>query len=189
MIKILDFSKYNSWSSLDELRGLFKLSPAYKENKVEGSPMFSVMGPMETELEFCEVLYALVRATKPNLILESGCGYGIATTFMGTAVVENGFGSVIAYEGSADFCEMAKKNVAWLPVEVRLGSSLDYTGFAPDFIFLDSASDTRTQEIQRWDGNDGVLAIHDAKRYPGAISGGVFLDSYRTMWFRSTVRP
>lgn len=171
-------SSESTWENIEELKLLF----AATEYKDDPSILFRVCGAMEMELEFCELLYSLVRARKPRLVLEGGTGYGVSAYFIGTALKENGIGRCITYEIAEDFFRLAERNLRNLPVEVRMGSTLDYSGEQPELLFLDSRSDARTKEIEYWRGKRILSMIHDARRYGDVVNQGILFDSYRSCW-------
>jgi predicted O-methyltransferase YrrM len=63
-----------------------------------------------------ELLYVLVRAMRPNIIVEFGTSYGISTLHLAAAVADNGMGSVVSTELSITKVAAARANL----VESRL---------------------------------------------------------------------
>ena len=64
-----------------------------------------------------ELLYSLVRASRPATVVEFGTSYGISTTYLAAAVADNGVGHVFTTELSAVKIAAARSNLD----EVGLG--------------------------------------------------------------------
>lgn len=58
-----------------------------------------------------DLLYSLVRASRPTTVVEFGTSYGISTTYLASAVADNGFGHVYTTELSAVKVAAARSNV------------------------------------------------------------------------------
>jgi predicted O-methyltransferase YrrM len=74
------------------------------------------------------LLYALVRAIRPQTVVEFGTSFGISTIYLAAAVTDNGTGQVITTELSSRKASAARANlqeagVAW-PVTVLEGDAL-----------------------------------------------------------------
>lgn len=63
-----------------------------------------------------DLLYILVRAMRPNSIVEFGTSYGISTLYLAAAVADNGMGSVVSTELNSAKVAAARANL----VEARL---------------------------------------------------------------------
>jgi predicted O-methyltransferase YrrM len=137
---------------------------------------------MAVELETADFLYALVRLLKPRLVLESGTGRGYASAFIGTALADNGYGTLITYEPLQAFADEARTRLVGLPVDVRDGDLSAFDG-TPDVVFLDSGPAYREREIAEWVARDVVLIVHDATRYE--LEGGTMLATPRGLWVRT----
>jgi predicted O-methyltransferase YrrM len=57
------------------------------------------------------LLYALVRAIRPETVVEFGTSYGISTIYLAAAVTDNGTGHVISTELSGKKAEAARSNL------------------------------------------------------------------------------
>ena len=68
---------------------------------------------MGVESEVAEFLYALVRATKPARVVESGAGF--STCFLAAAVEDNGTGTVTSYEADPEHAAKVRQMVAAYP--------------------------------------------------------------------------
>src|SRR5262245_29850829 len=94
--------------------------------------------------EVGRLLYALVRANRPNMIVEFGTSFGLSAIHLAAALRDNGAGKLITTERSAAKAEQAKKNLAEAGllelVQIRLGDareSLKTTSADIDFLVLD----------------------------------------------------
>jgi len=59
-----------------------------------------------------DLLYILVRATRPSSIVEFGMSYGVSTIYLASAVADNGTGHVVSTELSAAKVAGARANLA-----------------------------------------------------------------------------
>jgi predicted O-methyltransferase YrrM len=59
-----------------------------------------------------DLLYALVRASRPETVVEFGTSYGISTMYLAAAVADNGTGHVYGSEMSATKVAVARANLA-----------------------------------------------------------------------------
>lgn len=136
------------------------------------------------ELETAELLYGLVRAAKPELVVESGTGRGVAARYICGALQANRKGSLVTFEVHVSFIEAAKEMLAGCPAEVRQGTSCG-SGLEPDMVFIDCVSDLRDQEIEYWLTCDyrPLVVIHDAIRpYAFHLGEGVHVPGHDGIW-------
>lgn len=141
---------------------------------------------MAIEHETGEFLFAVVRATKPRLIVESGTGNGVAASFLASALVENGQGGrLVTFEPDPGFRERAAQNLAQFPAEVREGTSAP-TDLDPDLVFVDCHGSIREPVIRYWlaeHPGSPLVIVHDAKRpYPFELGTGVHLPGWDGLW-------
>ena len=66
------------------------------------------------------LLYSLVRAARPQTVVEFGTSYGISTLYLSAAVKDNGVGQVISTELSAVKVAAARDNLAEAGVEATV---------------------------------------------------------------------
>lgn len=59
-----------------------------------------------------DLLYSLVRASRPETVIEFGTSFGISTIFLAAAVTDNGTGHVFGTEMSASKLAAAQQNLA-----------------------------------------------------------------------------
>ncbi len=137
------------------------------------------------EYETGELLHALVRAAKPDLIVECGTGEGFATAFLAAALMANGSGRLVTFETNQPYYSRSAAIFGEVPnVEVIQGSAID-SGLEPDMVFIDCTSDLREREIRHWLTHPGrpLAVVHDAKRpYPFHLAEGVLIPGYDGVW-------
>src|SRR6266487_4575879 len=64
-----------------------------------------------------DLLYTLVRAARPDTVVEFGTSFGISTIYLAAAVTDNGVGRVVSTELSAAKVVAAQANLAEAGVE------------------------------------------------------------------------
>jgi predicted O-methyltransferase YrrM len=86
------------------------------------------------------LLYALVRASRPDTVVEFGTSFGISTIYLAAAVVDNGRGRVITTELSTTKAEAARSNLRQAgvdgPVSVLVGDARETLADLPGPIGL-----------------------------------------------------
>jgi predicted O-methyltransferase YrrM len=103
---------------------------------------------MPISAEGGRLLYNLVRAVRPETVLEFGTSFGISTLYLAAAVRDNGSGRVVTTELNAAKAAAARRTFAETSLEdvitVLEGDALDTirdAAVSPDFIFLDGWKD------------------------------------------------
>lgn len=149
-----------------------KLQPEYTEPSSECPQprLWSMYDPMTAEKEVLELLYAVVRAAKPRLALETGTFSGISSIYMARAMQENGRGRLITCEFDPVVHENARarfqRDGLSSIVDCRLGSSLELdVNDEIDLLYCDSAVEIRGAEVRRFLRNVnpfGLILMHDA---------------------------
>ena len=103
---------------------------------------------MATEVEVLELVAAFVRATQPELVVETGTHRGFGAEAIGDALYRNGHGRLVTLELDPVLVAEARERVTGLPVEVVQGSSFDFVPLAPiDFAWFDSEPEIRAAEF------------------------------------------
>jgi predicted O-methyltransferase YrrM len=112
------------------------------------------------------LLYALVRASRPDTVVEFGTSFGISTIYLAAAVVDNGRGRVITTELSTTKAETARANLQQAgvdgPVTVLVGDARQTLAELPGpigLVLLDGWKDLCLP----------VLRLLEAKLAPGAL--------------------
>lgn len=97
------------------------------------------------EQECQELVWALVRAHKPRLVVEIGSCRGSTTEVIGNALADNGSGRLVSIEIDAARAETARKRCAHLPVEVicASGGACADRFTAIDMLIVDGQAETR----------------------------------------------
>ena len=95
-------------------------SAAHPHVPSERAELFHCHDACSTEAEYLELWMALVGATKPENVLETGSYFGYGTKALGAAVKRNGFGKLYTIE-LADNCIERTKNVI---EESKLGDTV-----------------------------------------------------------------
>jgi predicted O-methyltransferase YrrM len=146
--------------------------PEYTEPSLECPEprLWSMYDPQTAEKEVLDLLYALVRALKPRLVVETGTFSGISSTYIARAMKENGRGQLITCEIDPLVHQNARGRfrAAGLStmIDCRLGSSLDLKIHDQiDLLYCDSDLKVRGVEVRRFLPNlnpFGLILMHDA---------------------------
>lgn len=174
--------------TLDDLRALY-IHPEGDHLSIDS---------MSVELEVAELLYALVRQSKPNVVVECGSGKGYASRFIAEALSVNATwsddgasgveGWLYTYEQDETYASIAAAQLAGLPAEVVCDFSVYYDGiFDPDLVFIDTLGNYREADMAHWFACAArpLIVIHDANGYKPstfARGEGVLLRAGRGVW-------
>ena len=151
-----------------------------------GERGFRVWDDMAVEAEVAEFLYALVRVLKPDVVVESGTGRGLAAFALASALAENGAGHLTTFEPGGDFQAEARGRLAGLPATVEPGYACDGWDGPADLVFVDSWGAERPRELVFWLPRRGPLVVHDAHEHWRLLAdeGGMLVDTPRGLWVR-----
>jgi hypothetical protein len=140
-----------------------------------------------SELQIGKLLAGLVSILQPELVVETGAAFGITSRVIGLALAVNSHGMLHAIEHDELRAEVAMDRVAEFPVDIYLGSSLEYRPPREiDLLFSDSDMETRVPEflyLREWLPVGAIVVFHDAR--PGtalrsdidrALVGGGYLS-------------
>jgi Predicted O-methyltransferase len=138
------------------------------------------------EVETAEFLHALVRLTKPELVVEAGTGRGYAAFSIATALAENGHGRLVTFEPELSFRQAATVRLAGLPVTIESGYSWGYEGDDPDLVFVDSYGEVRERDLRFWLPRESMIVVHDAHEHAHLLEGegGFTIATPRGLWCR-----
>lgn len=118
-----------------------------------------------TEHEVSMLVAALVRALQPELVLETGAGFGQTTLAIGKALRANGHGTLVSVEIDVERARVVRERCGSLPVHVIATSSLDYVPDAPiDLMWIDSQVELRAAELRWYESAASarcVVGVHD----------------------------
>ncbi len=130
-----------------------KIIEVNQNQKKENEFWNQVYGGMSVEVEVGELLYALIRSTKPRIVVETGTGDFYSTAHILQAIADNGFGFLHTFDikqkfNEHDYPEFNDKYIFYLGDALEMGKKLirnldvePYQHLFPstiDFIFLDS---------------------------------------------------
>jgi predicted O-methyltransferase YrrM len=138
----------------------------------------------------CEVLYVLVRAARPEIVVETGVLYGASSCHILAALEANGAGELYSIDlgtppGEPPYNYLVRPDLVtrWHYIEGEIGrelpSLLAYLGHI-DMFYHDSLHtfEHMTWEYQtagRWLRSDGLLASHDVRVSDGLL--GIFREN------------
>ncbi len=113
-----------------------------------------------------DLLYALVRASRPDTVIEFGTSFGISTLYLAAAVTDNAAGRVLSTELSATKIAAARANLAEAglagPVTILAGDAMETLEAIPGpigLVLLDGWKDLCLP----------VLAMLEPQLAPGAL--------------------
>ncbi|SDR91246.1 Methyltransferase domain-containing protein [Nocardioides scoriae] len=122
-------------------------------------------GLADSEVRFGRRLgwYALVRATRPNHVVETGTDKGLGSVVLAAALLRNGTGRLTTIDVNAESGYLVTDRYAGV-VERRLGDSLALLGeeSSPVDLFLHDSLHTRAHELAE-------LAAVEPRLAPGAL--------------------
>ena len=161
-----------------------ELNPTYHVPE-ERAELFTADTVGSTEHEYLALLAALVIATKPNRVLETGAETGVGTEALMAGIEINGFGELISVELNPASADLVQKKVpkAKLVNDDSLHYLANYDGKPFDFVFLDSHLPIRAKELELLiHGNllspGAFIAIHDTSRTRPQPDGKAFWDDF-----------
>jgi len=167
----------------------------------ERAELFSAHDGGSTEMEYLELLRALVGVCKPQRILETGAFRGYGTYTLAKACQANGFGRVISLEQDVAFCNEAISRVAFnhLSQWVRIFRQESRAWLSTQviepfqFAFFDSGElDVRLEELHLcltlgWLGPGAWFAIHDTSRVRSCDDTGTLAPTTAPFWDQFTL--
>ncbi len=134
-----------------------------------------------TEREVAELIGALVRATQPELVVETGSAFGETTEQIVRALGRNGHGHLVTLEVEPERTEYVRHRIpasgVWEIVET---SSLEWEpppGSPPvGLLFSDTFRELRCAELLRfqpWMRQGAIAAVHDSAWDAGPLRGWI----------------
>lgn len=130
-----------------------------------------------TEIEVSMLVAALVRATQPELVIETGAAWGQTTVMIAEALAANDHGHLVSLEIDAQRLAYSRwychewMCTGWMSIVDE--SSVEYDpGQRVDFLFSDSDCDLRVPELEHyyhWMDTDALVVFHDTA--PGHCRG------------------
>ena len=131
------------------------------------------------------LLYSLVRASRPDTVVEFGTSFGISTIYLAAALADNGTGRVLSTELSATKIAAARANLAEAgvagPVTILPGDALSTLAGVPGpigLVLLDGWKDMCLPVLRLLEDRlaPGALVVADDITLP---SMGSYLDYVR----------
>lgn len=158
------------------------------------------------EVEIGQLLYGLVKATKPAFVLETGTHVGVGASYLGTACRENNYGEVVTIEFIQENYQAACKLFTQLNLNyVVTALFMDVAAYSPDkpidILFLDTEPQTRFAELLKFYPHvkeGGFILIHDLHPHMHQIPNeehsfawpyGPIPEQMRQLVLRDELRP
>lgn len=142
----------------------YRSLPAVRQRK-----LYDMIEGRGVEQEVGNLLYGLVRMTKPRVCVETGTLVADSAEWIAWALRDNGFGNLVTCDIDETRLEPARRRLAGLPAEVRLSRGLTALSCFDqmDFVHIDSGSpDERLEELMTLDEHNispgGLVCWHDA---------------------------
>lgn len=166
----------------------------------EQAALFSCHDGGSTEVEYLELLAALVAVTKPVRVLETGAFHGYGTYALARACQMNGRGTVTSLEQDGRFVEETRSRLlaGGLTGRARVWETDSVVWLAQQdvepvqFAFFDSGElDVRLEELELglslgWLGRGALFAIHDTSRVRSCDDTGTPAPGTAPFWDRLT---
>jgi len=130
---------------------------------------------MPVSAEGGRLLYSLVRAARPETVVEFGTSFGISTIFLAAAVTDNGTGRVVTTELSSRKAEAARSNLEQAGVREAVtlleGDALQTLAGIPGpvgFVLLDGWKDLYLPVLHLLEPRlaPGALVVADDSSFP-----------------------
>lgn len=189
----------SGWVGIAKHLGLYDRceSSVHVHAPAERADLFHSADCGSTEFEYLNLLHAIVLASKPALVLETGTYFGYGTLAIASALKSNGTGTMITLD--VDACEKARVlvNDAGLAsvVEFQKRDAVEfcrtYSGNAFDFMFHDSGGE-RAYEHQLLKESKKIMpgalvCFHDASPFRVGPSPNSWIDGLNgapnMIWF------
>ena len=131
------------------------------------------------------LLYALIRASRPHIVVEFGTSFGISTIYLAAAVVDNGIGRIFGSELSATKLSAARANLdaagVAAPVTILPGDARESLAGIPGpigFVLLDGWKDLYLPVLRLLEPKlaPGALIVADDSTFPSVAT---YLDYVR----------
>lgn len=133
---------------------------------------------MPVDRPFGNLMYSLIRASRPLTLVEFGTSFGISTIFLAAAVRDNGEGKVITTEFIDEKAETAKQNLTDAElvdlVDFRVGDAIatlkEPLPGPVDFLFLDGEKSMYLDIVKLLEPQmkPGCLIVSDNTNHKGA---------------------
>jgi predicted O-methyltransferase YrrM len=182
--KAVEVQEENSKTKLDRsllqvlssLSGFANEAKKHRHEESERAGLFSCLDGGSTEIEYLNLINALVMASKPKNCLETGGYFGFGTIAILHAIKSNGIGRLTTIDNDASTEHKRIDNISRADVgqpEFVKSDSIEwinsYSGDKFDFVFFDSDVHIRGDEFSALKDKglleDGCLCVfHDSSR-------------------------
>lgn len=135
----------------------------------KSSRLWSMLDGWTAEVEVLDFLYALVRLLKPLRMIETGTWLGFSATAIGSAMRDNGFGSLLSLEINPEAAMVAVERIkrhqveSYVSIHVKNSLEFEMEGHYQMALF-DSEIPLRVLEFQRFYEcleSGAVVVFHD----------------------------
>ena len=133
-----------------------------------------------TEQEVTELIAAFARALQPDLVIETGSGFGQTTALLAESLWLNGQGRLVSFETNADRLEQVQDRVAHIPARFWELRNEDVREWVPlgviDLAFLDTTREVRVDDflyLRSWFRRGSVVLFHDSLPYGVPLRGWI----------------
>lgn len=137
-----------------------------------------------TETDVSRLLGDLVRALKPDYVVETGSYVGYTAREIGLALAELGRGQLLSIELAKAKADLARERVKGLPVTIVTNRAAHVEPSQPiDLLFVDSSWEDRMVEVRhfrQWASPRCVIVAHDSAvpvSYPGVPAFYASMDA------------
>lgn len=154
--------------TVEKVREVSHINPAHSPF----GEQFTQLEPDAMTAEDCDLVYALVRMRKPQLVIETGTGSGIATKRIAQAIAANGKGCLISCDTDRESVENAQRSVPKLYCNVCESTGMfllrRIAHRKPEVILVDAGNaENRLEELRYIVEHDvlagkGLVILHDA---------------------------
>lgn len=186
----------NATDKLLELDNTKKVIPVAGSSNLHfsHSDCQDIADPTGIALEEGELLYGLIRTTKPQAVLETGTNIGVSASYIALGLKDNGSGHLTTIEHSTHVANRAKAKFVEMGlsdlITVEITSTQDYFAKLPqdqkfDFLWLDTELKERYQELLTLFPHvtpGGIICIHDLWCLDFDWFGGVPDDMKQLLW-------
>jgi len=142
-----------------------------------------------TEVEVSALVAGFVRALQPDVVVETGSGWGQTSEAIGLALAVNEHGRLWTLETNPARAEGVRQRCLALPVTIIERSSLDWLPPGPiSFAWIDSALADRVEELGRFRQflpAGAIVGVHDTGPQHGIRDAVEAIDWIRWLYLPS----
>jgi glycosyltransferase involved in cell wall biosynthesis len=192
-------------------RGIIQPEKTTAKPRGKSSQLWSMFDGYTAEVEVLDFLYAFVRMTKPDRVIETGTWFGRSAIAIASALRDNGFGHLWTIEQSDEVAEIALRNVeqenlgAFITLEVANSLEIEIGHDTYDFALFDSNVASKAAEFNKFYRElepGAIVVFHDTEAEFHEAGGadnvidlmtrgmleGIFLDTPRGIFVGKAVK-